>query len=307
MNPTRFRGIGILLVAYLGLGAVLIVGSGIAVSSIFHPLIPSSINTKHGKDIFLHRCAGCHSVLPDQIGGLGPNLSNIGKVAAERVDGQSAEQYILESILYPDSYRTNSGGGHMPTGTVAGLSDESVRSLVGYLVEQGGTIDEEKLLALEVEQEALEEKKITVNVKQSQHGWHLFFNELGCSSCHSIFNMPGNNLRAPSLAKAGQLTEDYILRSIRDPSADIADQWRIAKLTLNDGSLLTGRVIQQTNDFTTLLLQGSSGQRLLETRKISQSDIKELTLTKNSPMPPYTLTIRDEQALAAFLGVLLAE
>jgi len=307
MNLTRVQSIGFLLVVYMGFGAVLIVGAGVAISSIFHPLIPSSINTKHGEEIFSHRCAGCHSVLPDQIGGLGPNLSNIGQIAAQRIDGQTAEQYILTSILYPDTYRVNSAGGPMPTGTVAGLADESLLSLVAYLINQGGTIDEEKLFALELDSQALKEKTITLSVEQLKHGWNLFFNELGCSACHSILGLPGDNLRAPSLAKAGQLTEDYVLRSIRDPSADIADQWRMAKISMNDGSLVSGRVLRQANNFTTILMKSSSGQRLLETKLISRSDIEEITLAKDSPMPPYTLTIRDEQAIAAFLSVLSGE
>ena len=38
-----------------------------------------------------------------QLALVGPPLGNIANVAAERVPGQSAEQYIYESILHPNN------------------------------------------------------------------------------------------------------------------------------------------------------------------------------------------------------------
>ena len=52
-------------------------------------------------------CAACHGN-PDQEGSnsVGPWLGNIANVAAERVEGQSAAQYIYESILNPNAFIT---------------------------------------------------------------------------------------------------------------------------------------------------------------------------------------------------------
>lgn len=50
-------------------------------------------------------CAACHGN-PDEPGSnpVGPWLGNIANVAADRVAGQSAEQYIYESILNPNAF-----------------------------------------------------------------------------------------------------------------------------------------------------------------------------------------------------------
>lgn len=295
------------LVAVLGFGLLLSIGIGLAVSAVFHPLLPNGINLTKGQAVFDQRCAGCHSVLPNQIGGLGPNLSEIGRIAENRVDGQTAEQYILESILYPENYRADGVSGHMPAGTVAGVAKESVQSLVGYLIGKGGSLNEARLLALDVDTEVLEIKNITINVDQIQHGRNLFFNELGCSGCHGILGLPGDNFRAPSLAKAGLLSEEYILKSIRTPSADISSQWRFATVTLNNDTILSGRVLQQSKGLTTILTRNGAGSRLLETQQIPEHEIKTINFAEQSSMPPYTLTIKDEQSLVAFLSVLIAE
>ncbi len=50
-------------------------------------------------------CAGCHTIpgVANAVGQVGPNLSNIGTAAADRVAGQDAEAYIRESILNPNA------------------------------------------------------------------------------------------------------------------------------------------------------------------------------------------------------------
>ena len=51
-------------------------------------------------------CGACHAIegMPGAVGNVGPDLSNIGTVAATRVPGQSAEEYIRESILDPNAF-----------------------------------------------------------------------------------------------------------------------------------------------------------------------------------------------------------
>lgn len=49
-------------------------------------------------------CISCHPVQAGEQGSIGNNLSNIGNRATTTVPGQSAEDYLRESIINPDAY-----------------------------------------------------------------------------------------------------------------------------------------------------------------------------------------------------------
>ncbi len=87
-------------------------------------------------------CTGCHVIpgVPNAVGMTGPNLANIGTVAATRVEGQSAEEYIRASILAPEEYIAPD----CPTGPCAAgimletfgnlLSEDELNGVVDYLL-----------------------------------------------------------------------------------------------------------------------------------------------------------------------------
>lgn len=56
-----------------------------------------------GREIYSRRCASCHSIEPEIVN-LGPSLAGIADRGWYRVQGQNAEQYIRNSILYPSDY-----------------------------------------------------------------------------------------------------------------------------------------------------------------------------------------------------------
>lgn len=51
-------------------------------------------------------CFACHVIpgIPTAMGQVGPNLTGIGTAAATRVPGQTAEQYLMESIMNPNAF-----------------------------------------------------------------------------------------------------------------------------------------------------------------------------------------------------------
>lgn len=51
-------------------------------------------------------CAACHVMpdIPGAVGVIGPDMTNIGVVAASRVEGQSAEEYLHQSIMEPNAF-----------------------------------------------------------------------------------------------------------------------------------------------------------------------------------------------------------
>ena len=87
-------------------------------------------------------CVTCHTVegIPEAVGLLGPDLSNIGAEAANRKPGTSAEDYLVESIREPEAFIADgierATPGLMLTAITAGLTDNDVDALVAFLLEQ---------------------------------------------------------------------------------------------------------------------------------------------------------------------------
>lgn len=80
-------------------------------------------------------CAECHGLEPGVISPLGPSLAGLGSRAGQAAPGQSAADYLRESILSPDAYLA--GGfqeGIMPRTYGETLSDAAVDDLVAYLL-----------------------------------------------------------------------------------------------------------------------------------------------------------------------------
>ncbi len=79
-------------------------------------------------------CKTCHSLEPGAVI-VGPSLAGIASVAASRVSGESAEDYLLQSILEPDVYLVEGyPAGVMPHVWRDQLSEDQISSLVDYLL-----------------------------------------------------------------------------------------------------------------------------------------------------------------------------
>lgn len=77
-------------------------------------------------------CVGCH-VIGGVGGATGPAQSQMGAVAETRVPGQSAEEYIRQSILQPQAYLVPGFAPVMPSYQGI-LTDEEVNAIVSYLL-----------------------------------------------------------------------------------------------------------------------------------------------------------------------------
>jgi cytochrome c oxidase subunit 2 len=91
-----------------------------------------------GRGVFVAAgCNACHALADaNAVGAIGPKLDGFGTVAAERVPGQSAEEYTLQSIVKPnelvvEGYPANV----MPQDYGLRLSEQELDALVKYLVE----------------------------------------------------------------------------------------------------------------------------------------------------------------------------
>jgi len=130
-------------------------------------------------------------------------------------------------------------------------------------------------------------------------GQALFWSaKAGCANCHQV-NGKGGQL-GPDLSNAGATRALPQLRdAIVDPDADGAQSYRGATAVLRDGRTLQGVARNRTN--YSLQLQDAQGQLHL----LNVADIRELTLSKGSPMPkdyPRRLTAKEIDDLVSYLS-----
>ena len=93
-------------------------------------------------------CASCHIIpgVPGATGVLGPDLSEIGQVAAERIDSkeytgqaENVDEYMEEALLEPDDYLAPDCGGNpcqkglMPPSLSEALSETELDAVMAYL------------------------------------------------------------------------------------------------------------------------------------------------------------------------------
>lgn len=109
------------------------------------PIPESQLVTVGGELFKSEGCVSCHTIGGVSQGQVGPDLTHIGTVAAERAAEagvDSAETYIRQSIVEPDAYiapECPSGPcppGVMPQSFGKVLSKDRIEALVQYLLEQ---------------------------------------------------------------------------------------------------------------------------------------------------------------------------
>jgi len=289
------------------LGIVASIGVVAAVSSVFHPVGAASIDLAEGGQIFNQKCSGCHAITGDGQTKFGPSLKSIGEHSPTGSGAQNAAEYILQSIIHPDQYRKAGVEGHMPSGTTSGLSVKGVRNLVAFLSGQGNAINYDHIMALDIDAKDLANQELDVRQSAAKinDGWQLFSTKFGCIGCHSILGEPGSDLVAPALHQASQLSPEYVVESITDPSRIIVRSYRNASVMMKDGTSYNGRLIDNSEDVITLYGRNSNG--LVDKIELNTADIDKTTISDTSTMPAYRLTAEDEEALLAFFAFLNAE
>lgn len=90
-------------------------------------------------------CAACHVMpdIPGAVGVIGPDMTNIGVDAATRVEGQSAEEYLRQSILEPNAVIAptcptgDCMANLMPITLATTLTTEEIETLVNWMLTLG--------------------------------------------------------------------------------------------------------------------------------------------------------------------------
>ncbi|RUL89161.1 c-type cytochrome [Tautonia sociabilis] len=289
---------------------VLVAGIAVGGSSVFFPPTKTRIDVAHGQEIFNRYCASCHSVKEQGGSRRAPSLHRIGEVAGSRVPGQSAEEYLLTSILKPDAYRAEGVEGVMPPNVADALSKADLINLVSYLSTLGGRLRPAAVLALPFERDRGSSAATRrLELASIERGRALFLGKGNCSSCHSLrTDIAGHNLMAPTLEKAGLYSRADLEAALREPSAHIVEGYETWMASAG-GVLVQGRKLPAPEGKVRLLAADDrGGPELLE---FDQDELEPLgddgevlVRVPTSRMPPVGQVL-DREEVGAVLDFLL--
>ncbi len=114
-----------------------VTGGGGALASSAVAIVPGEDPvTARGRLVFGQRCASCHSVEPGVVL-TGPSLAGIADLGGQRVTGQSAQEYIRNSILHPSDYIVAGFTDVMQKNFADLLSSAELDTVIAYLMQFG--------------------------------------------------------------------------------------------------------------------------------------------------------------------------
>ena len=276
-------------------------------------LAPSQYDLRRGQQVFDRRCARCHGLTPNSSAGLGPSLAQIGRVAATRRPGMSGAEYILESLMDPEAFKATGQTGEMPKHLVADLQPDDIRSLIAFLMNHGGQIDDLEIQKLRVTSEDMVATPVpSVQIDKSEvlAGEQLFRTKGECIACHELHAGPEYQILAPNVFHAGYNDLNYLKESILSPSKSILASYREATVVLENGKVLVGRQVPSEQPDAFDILSVDEKGRLTLTR-IPEASIETdedgqrlVQISETSPMPgnyESTLTAEEQHQLIALL------
>ena len=129
-------------------------------------------------------------------------------------------------------------------------------------------------------------------------GGRLFRGQGACTTCHRV-NGEGSRT-APDLSDIGAIrTAARLQRTLLDPTGAMLAANRSVRAVANDGTVITGRRLNE-DTYTVQLIDQDERLRSLE-----KTDLREYAVLATSPMPPASDAL-DDQALADVLAYLLS-
>ena len=128
------------------------------------------------------------------------------------------------------------------------------------------------------------------------------FGGLGCFACHRFAN-EGGAVGPDLTSAAGRFSARDLLESIIEPSKTISDLYAAINISLDDGDILTGRIVYLGTDTvqvnTDLLNPG-------ESTTVNRKHIKSITTSPVSPMPVGLLNLLSEGEVMDLLAYILS-
>lgn len=118
-----------------------------------------------------------------------------------------------------------------------------------------------------------------------------------CANCHTLFG-EGKKI-APDLTGAQRNNLNYLLENVVDPSATVSKNFKLSVLLLDDGRVLNGIVLKNTEK--TLTLQTATDQVVVQ-----RDEIDELIESPVSMMPERLLNVISDRQIQDLIGYLMS-
>jgi putative heme-binding domain-containing protein len=153
-----------------------------------------------------------------------------------------------------------------------------------FLSLQGSTDDKAKQAAAAYAASAMDAvPKLSMTGGDAKLGEVVFRNQGACLQCHKMGNEGG--IQGPPLGDVGKrLSREKLVESLVNPSAEIAAGYGLSSVTLQDGSVIAGRITLDTPEKITLIaLDGNESSH-------ARSQVKAIT-PPMSAMPPMALSL----------------
>jgi len=133
------------------------------------------------------------------------------------------------------------------------------------------------------------------------HGRKMF-TASACYTCHRFGNAGG--MTGPDLTGAGgRYSPHDLLDQIINPSKEINEQFAPIVVTKNDGSIMTGVVVNLSGDGVTLNTDLTDPNQRVN---VDRKEVKSIELSKVSPMPPMLLAMLKKEEVLDLLAYVLS-
>lgn len=275
----------------------------------FDPVV-GNIDIKSGGATFRNRCGACHLLEKGVTTHHGPNLYDIGRIAGTRKPDLTAAQYILESILDPGAFVAPQNSSGMPKSVVHELSSDAIRNLVAFLSSRGARPDYKEIMRLKIPKQTAPSVR-TVR-RQDMELAELVLRKRGkCLECHSLHKNAEHRVFAPALFEVGLVDEQVVRESILDPNKVMSPDYAGVNVFLEDGQVISGRLISQTDERLVLLARDEQYHPVR--LEVAMSEIEEedgqpmIQASNTSAMPTglnQLLTPEELEAVILMIGQL---
>jgi cytochrome c oxidase cbb3-type subunit III len=224
----------------------------------------SGVDLADGKATFRTNCAFCHGLTGG--GGRGPAL-NLGRF----LHGSTADD--IKSVI-----QNGVPGTTMPS---FDFEKDELDHLVAYVLSWSGASSQR-----------------TAPVAGDPIQGRRVYERSGCSGCHRIAGE--GSVFGPELTRVGAgRSAEYIRESIKDPSADIPDDYSGVTVVTQEGKHITGVRINE-DTFSVQLRDASQNFRMFQ-----KDEVRQVIDETKSLMPVYNSLSGDElQNLLAYLDTL---
>lgn len=97
------------------------------------PVVELSPQEQQGKRLFSQYCGACHSIVGEATI-VGPAMTGIAVRAETRIEGMSAHDYLVESILDPGAYLVPGFDNLMPSTWGTTLTGEEMDAIIAFML-----------------------------------------------------------------------------------------------------------------------------------------------------------------------------